>query len=178
MSEAIQRGASHPLGATPVPGGVNFSVYSEDATALELLLFGRLDDPTPARVIALGPGQHRTYHYWHAFVPNLGAGQLYAWRAHGPAAPSPRLRFDPSKALLDPYGRGVAVSTGYDRMFAAAPGNGAGVAMKSIVVDPSTYDLPSAGRHRRAGQPCPFVRRALPGPAPLGGFPDRARQLV
>jgi isoamylase len=140
MSEAIQHGASHPLGATPVLGGVNFSVYSEDATALELLLFDRVDDPTPARVIALDPGQNRTYHYWHAFVPDLGAGQLYAWRAQGPAEPSPRLRFDPSKALLDPYGRGVAVSPGYDRTVAAALGNDAGVAMKSVVVDPSTYD--------------------------------------
>jgi len=140
MSEAIRHGASHPLGATPVLGGVNFSVYSEDATALELLLFDRVDDPTPARVIALDPGRHRTYHYWHAFVPDLGAGQLYAWRAHGPAEPSPRLRFDPSKVLLDPYGRGVVVSTGYDRTAAAAPGGDAGVAMKSVVVDPSTYD--------------------------------------
>jgi isoamylase len=114
MTVAIQRGSSHPLGATPAAGGVNFSVYSKDATSLELLLFDRVDDRTPGRVIALDPGQNRTYHYWHAFVPDLGAGQLYAWRAHGPAEPPPRLRFDPGKALLDPYGRGVAVPTGYE----------------------------------------------------------------
>ena len=140
MTVAIQRGSSHPLGATPAAGGVNFSVYSEDATSLELLLFERVDDPTPARVIALDPGQNRTYHYWHAFVPDLGAGQLYAWRAHGPAEPPLRLRFDPGKALLDPYGRGVAVPTGYERTAAAAPGTDTDVAMKSVVVDPSTYD--------------------------------------
>jgi glycogen operon protein len=140
VTAAIQRGSPHPLGATPAPGGVNFSVYSEDATGLELLLFDRVDDPTPARVIVLDARQHRTYHYWHVLVPGLGAGQLYAWRAHGPAEPPPRLRFDPGKALLDPYGRGVAVPTGYDRSAAVAPGDGAGMAMKSVVVDPSAYD--------------------------------------
>jgi glycogen operon protein len=156
MTVAIQRGSSHPLGATPAAGGVNFSVYSEDATSLELLLFDRVDDPTPARVIALDPGQNRTYHYWHAFVPDLGAGQLYAWRAHGPAEPPPRLRFDPGKALLDPYGRGVAVPTGYERTAAAAPGTDTGVAMKSVVVDPSTYDWDGDEPLRR-----PFSRTVI-----------------
>ena len=65
MSDAIRSGTSHPLGATMRAGGVNFSVYSRDADAIELLLFDAVDDPRPARVIALDPTRHRTYHYWH-----------------------------------------------------------------------------------------------------------------
>jgi len=131
---------AHPLGATLLDGGANFSVYSRDAARLELLLFDAVDDARPARVIALDPARHRTYHYWHVFVPGLVAGQLYAYRAHGPADPPGRLRFDPGKVLLDPYGRGVAVPARYDRMAGAAPGDNAAVAMKSVVTDPHAYD--------------------------------------
>ena len=93
-------GRSFPLGATILPGGVNFSVFSRQATRVELLLF---DDPAaaqPTSVIDLDPRTHRTYHYWHSFVPGIGAGQLYAYRAWGPFDPQRGLRFDPSKALL------------------------------------------------------------------------------
>jgi glycogen operon protein len=48
---------------------------------------------------------NRTYHYWHVFVPGVRPGQLYAYRVHGPFEPASGLRFDPSKVLLDPYGR-------------------------------------------------------------------------
>jgi glycogen operon protein len=131
---------AHPLGATLLDGGANFSVYSRDAARLELLLFDAVDDARPARVIALDPARHRTYHYWHVFVPGLAAGQLYAYRAQGPADPTGRLRFDPGKVLLDPYGRGVAVPARYDRMAGAAPGDNAAVAMRSVVTDPRAYD--------------------------------------
>ena len=89
----------------------------------------------------LDPAANRTYHYWHAFVPGLKPGQLYGYRASGPFDPAAGLRFDPTKVLLDPYGRGVVVPPGYTRD-AAKPGTGdnAAVAMKSVVVDPSTYD--------------------------------------
>src|ERR1700688_1407477 len=74
-------GQSSPLGATVLPGGVNFSVYSRSATKLELLLFDQEDYARPARVIAIDPTTNRTYHYWHTFVPGLQPGQLYAYRA-------------------------------------------------------------------------------------------------
>ena len=69
--------------------------------------------------IALDPRKHRTYHYWHVFVPGIGPGQLYAYRAFGPFDPEQGLRFDPSKALLDPYGRAVVVPEAYSRCRAA-----------------------------------------------------------
>ena len=136
---AMQPGASAPLGATVGHGGVNFSVFSRTATSIELLLFGAVDDARPV-VIALDPVRNRTYHYWHAFVPGLEAGQVYAYRAAGPHEPHDGLRFDAEKVLLDPYGRGVVVPGRYDREEAKRPGPNAAGAMKSVVVDPSAYD--------------------------------------
>jgi glycogen operon protein len=93
-ARAVERGASAPLGATVWPGGVNFSVFSKRATLIELLLFDDERAPRPAEVIPLERRRHRTYHYWHAFVPDLEPGQIYAYRAHGPFAPERGLRFD------------------------------------------------------------------------------------
>src|SRR5262245_46115801 len=106
-------GRSVPLGASVDPGGVNFSVYSRSASAVDLLLFDRDDDGAPSRVIAIDPVENRTYHYWHTFVPGLRQGQLYGYRVHGPYDPASGLWFDPDKVLLDPYSRGVAVPAGY-----------------------------------------------------------------
>jgi isoamylase len=135
-----QPGKSFPLGATLQAGGVNFSVYSKSSTAMELLLFEGVDDPSPSRIIPFDPGPNRTFHYWHLFVRGLGAGQLYGYRAHGPFEPTQGHRFDPEKVLLDPYGRAVAMPTGYSRDAAARPGDNTATAMKSVVVDPVAYD--------------------------------------
>jgi len=136
----VGRGASSPLGATVLPGGVNFSVYSKDATLVELLLFDHEDAGKPARIVALDPRQHRTYHYWHVFVPDLGPGQVYGFRAHGPFEPQRGLRFDAGKVLLDPYGLAVAVPPAYSREAAGRPGDNTRLAMKSVVADPGRYD--------------------------------------
>jgi glycogen operon protein len=121
------------VGATLTPEGVNFSVFSKSATRIELLLFDQVGARAPARVIPLDPNRHRTYHYWHVFVPGLRAGQIYGYRAHGPFAPERGLRFDGEKLLLDPYGLAVAVPDGYDRQAARRPGDNAATAMKSVV---------------------------------------------
>ena len=133
-------GRSSPLGATVVPGGVNFSIFSRNASGVELVYFDREDDAQPAQVIPLDPAKNRTYHYWHVFVPGVKPGQLYAYRAHGPFDPASGMRFDPVKVLLDPYGRGVAVPRNYSREDARRPGDNAATAMKSVVVDPQSYD--------------------------------------
>jgi isoamylase len=134
------RGSSAPLGATVGTGGVNFSLYSRDATGIELLLFDRTDESKPAHVITLDPVANRTYHYWHVFVPGIQSGQMYAFRAYGPFDPSRGMRFDSDKVLLDPYGRGVVVPEQYSRIAARQEGDNAATAMKSVVVDPSAYD--------------------------------------
>ena len=137
---SVGRGSSAPLGATVRAGGVNFSVFSRDATLIELLLFSEADAPQPSRVIALTPAEHRTQHYWHVFVPGVMPGQIYTFRAHGPFAPQQGLRFDREKVLLDPYGRAVAVPTRYERSAAQRPGDNAAFAMKSVVARPDGYD--------------------------------------
>ncbi|HEY6341128.1 MAG TPA: hypothetical protein VIY49_06515 [Bryobacteraceae bacterium] len=98
---------SHPLGATLVPGGANFSIFSRSASSIDLLLFDRVDDPRPSRTIPIDQPANRTYYYWHVFVLEIQPGQIYAFRAYGPWDPSNGLRFDSSKVLLDPYGRAV-----------------------------------------------------------------------
>ena len=91
-------------------------------------------------MIRLDARTHRTYHYWHAFVPGLRPGQVYAYRAIGAFDPGRGLRFDPAKLLLDPYGRAVVVPDCYDRDAASRPGDNTAVAMRSVVVDPDAYD--------------------------------------
>jgi glycogen operon protein len=119
-------GRSFPLGATLTPGGVNFSVFSKSAEAVELCLFDAPEGRAPSSVIRLDPRRHRSFHYWHVFVPGLKAGQLYGWRtSNGP------------QLLLDPYGRATAVPTSYDRR---ATGDNARTAMKSVAADIRGYD--------------------------------------
>src|SRR5208283_2467679 len=100
-----EKGLSYPLGATVAPNGVNFSVFSKNATGMELLLFDGVDDSKPSAVIKFDPKKNKTYDYWHLFVDDLKASQLYAYRADGPFEPEQGHRFDPDKLLLDPYGR-------------------------------------------------------------------------
>ena len=137
-------GQSYPLGASLGPGGVNFSVYSRNATGLDLLLFDAVDDLAPSRVVSLDPRGDRTADYWHVFVPGLRPGQLYAFRATGPWAPEAGQRFDASAVLLDPHGRAVAVPAAYRRRASGPPGSGATddplPAMKSAVADLAAYD--------------------------------------
>jgi glycogen operon protein len=140
FSESFAKGSAAPLGATLSLEGVNFSVYSRDATRVELLLFDHADDVRPARIIPIDPATERTYHYWHVFVPGLKPGQIYGYRVAGPFDPGRGLRFDAAKVLLDPYGRGVMVPARYSRDAASRDGDTAATAMKSVVVDPSAYD--------------------------------------
>ena len=135
-----QTGRSFPLGATVFAEGVNFSVFSRQAGRVELLLFDDAAAAHPTRVIELDARRHRTYHYWHTFVPGIRPGQIYAYRASGPFLPEHGLRFDPDKVLLDPYGRAVVVPDAYSRHVASQRGENSATAMKSVVVDPDQYD--------------------------------------
>jgi isoamylase len=136
----VEHGQSYPLGATVRPDGVNFSVFSRGASAVELLLFGREDDARPTHAIPIDPATNRTYHYWHVFVSGVRPGQIYGYRAHGPWDPANGILFDPTKVLLDPYGRGVVVPKNYDRSAIRPNAENMAAAMKSIVVDPQAYD--------------------------------------
>lgn len=133
-------GRSAPLGATVFPDGVNFSLFSRKASSVELLFFDCEDVAAPSRVMRLDSVTNRTYHYWHVFVPSVEPGQIYGYRVHGPYDPTNGLRFDSSKILLDPYGRGVVVPKNYDRDASSRDGDNVATSMKSVVVDPHSYD--------------------------------------
>ena len=132
-------GQSYPLGATIFPDGVNFSVFSRGASAVELLLFDGECDPQP-QVIPIDPAANRTYHYWHVFVPGVRLGQIYGYRVHGRMDPENGMRFDSTKVLLDPYGRSVIVPKNYSRDALPAKADSTAAAMKSVVVDTHSYD--------------------------------------
>jgi len=134
------RGNSFPLGAEVRDNGVNFSVFSKNAEAVELLLFEDAGDPISVRTIPLNPRENRTYHYWHVFVPDIGPGQVYGYRVNGPNDPDRGMRFDPGKVLLDPYSKAVVVPEKYNRTLANRSGDNCGAAMKSVVADPGSYD--------------------------------------
>jgi isoamylase len=139
-ASGIASGSAAPLGATITATGTNFSVFSKHANGIELLLFDRIDDRRPGRVIPIDSVTNRQYHYWHTFVAGVRAGQIYGYRALGPFDPANGQRFDPEKVLLDPYGRGVVVPQGFSRDAASEKGDNTATAMKSVVVDPAGYD--------------------------------------
>ncbi len=97
-----------PLGATVADDGVNFSIFSQHATAVTLVLFTD-EGSEPVAQLPLDANRNRTGHIWHIHVRGVDSGFLYAYRADGPFDPEGTgHRFQPEKLLLDPYGRAVA----------------------------------------------------------------------
>src|ERR1700751_5927571 len=93
-------GYPYPLGATWMGNGVNFAIFSEGATGVDLCLFENLDAPSENIRI---PIHAQTNQVWHMFLPDARPGQLYGFRVAGPYDPLRGLRFNASKLLLDPY---------------------------------------------------------------------------
>jgi isoamylase len=119
MSSRIWPGKAFPLGAVHDGEGVNFALFSEGATQVELCLFDAEGDARERERIEL---PERTANVFHGYVPGLKPGQLYGYRVHGPYEPRHGLRFNPAKLLLDPYAYAVANEPnwrapmwGYDR---------------------------------------------------------------
>lgn len=100
-SHSILSGRPYPLGATFDGRGVNFAVFSENATKIELCLF----DADGLREIGKIALPERTGSVWHGYLPELPSGALYGYRAHGPFDPDHGHRFNPNKLLADPYAR-------------------------------------------------------------------------
>ena len=99
-----QESTPMPLGARWDGSGVNFALYSQNATAVSLCLFADVADEAPARTIPL---TERDGPVWHVYVPGARPGQLYGYRVDGPFAPMEGHRFNPNKVLLDPYARAI-----------------------------------------------------------------------
>jgi glycogen operon protein len=95
-------GKPYPLGATGDGAGVNFALFSEHASAVELCLFAGADGN---REVARIPLAERTDRVWHVYLPGVRPTQRYGYRVHGPYDPGRGFRFNPAKLLLDPYGK-------------------------------------------------------------------------
>jgi glycogen operon protein len=78
IDQGVAEGEPFPLGAACTADGVNFSVYSKNGIAVELLLFDHVDDAHPSYLIPLDRSTHQTYYYWHVFVPGLKPGRSTA----------------------------------------------------------------------------------------------------
>ena len=107
MSVKTTMGHPLPLGSTVSAEGINFAVYSQNATAVFLDLFDSSDATQPAERIKLDPKLNKTGDIWHIFVEGLKADQLYGWRMDGPYRPLEGHRFNLNKLLLDPYAKAI-----------------------------------------------------------------------
>jgi isoamylase len=107
----IWRGLPYPLGATWDGAGVNFALFSEHATKVELCLFDSPDATKESECFELAD---RTYQVWHGYFPDLRPGQLYGYRVHGPYEPQNGHRFNHHKLLLDPYAKAIGRDMKWD----------------------------------------------------------------
>jgi glycogen operon protein len=137
-------GRPFPLGATWDGEGTNFSLFSESAEHVELCLFDDADNETSL------PLTERTAFNWHGYVPEVGPGQRYAYRVHGPWAPESGHRFNAHKLLIDPYGKAIEgpvdwgaaivlpyVPGGADADLEADDEDDAAAIPKCVVIDPA-----------------------------------------
>jgi len=140
----IRPGRPYPLGATWDGEGVNFALFSENATAVELCLFDRHDQEKETHTIRI---EERTNQVWHVFLPEARPGQLYGYRVHGPYDPQAGHRFNRNKLLIDPYAKALHGDLRWsDAMFSYTIGdpegdlsfderNNAALVPKSVVVE-------------------------------------------
>ncbi|MBA4057632.1 MAG: glycogen debranching enzyme GlgX, partial [Marivirga sp.] len=104
-------GHPYPLGATYDKGGVNFALFAENATKVELCLFKSKTDIKEYRRIKL---KERTHQVWHTYLPDIKPGQLYGYRVYGPYEPCHGHRYNPNKLLMDPYAKAIAGTIEWD----------------------------------------------------------------
>ena len=108
MTAPIWPGKAYPQGATFDGGGTNFALFAENAERVELCLFDDLGFETRMRL------PEATTFVHHGYAPNIGPGQRYGFRVHGPWAPQDGLFYNPAKLLLDPYAKAIEGSIRWD----------------------------------------------------------------
>ncbi|MEP7051863.1 MAG: glycogen-debranching protein [Pseudomonadota bacterium] len=140
MPYSTSPGHPQPLGATVNDQGVNFSLFSQNATGVELLLFDSAHAAEPSQVI---PVLQRTLFYWHVQVNGLRPNVPYAFRVDGPGTDADRRRFghrfNRNKVLIDPYAKGNLTNLWVEELATDASDNVA-TSMRSVVIDTRDYD--------------------------------------
>jgi isoamylase len=135
----LSQGRAHPLGSTVSKTGVNFSIFSQDATEVQLLLFEKPDDLDPVQIINLDPIENRTFHFWHIFVEGAIEGLGYAYRIGGPYNPTEGHRYCKNKVIIDPYSKSIS-GKHWNRVKACGFEDNLHFSMRSIVVDQRNFD--------------------------------------
>jgi len=145
MNLIIYPGSPYPLGATWDGEGVNFALFAQHATAVELCLYNSTTDKKAATRLQV---RERSHYIWHIYIPGLKPGQLYGYRVHGPYEPSRGCRFNHHKLLIDPYAKAIAGKIewhdslfGYevghpDEDLSFSTSNSAPYVPKSVVINP------------------------------------------
>ncbi len=114
-------GKPYPLGATWDGQGVNFALFSQHATGVELCLFDSADDENERERILM---PEQTDNVWHAYLPEARPGQIYGYRVYGPYDPEAGHRFTPAKLLVDPYAKAITGELRYhDAVYGYTIGN-------------------------------------------------------
>jgi glycogen operon protein len=146
MKTETYPGKPYPLGATWDGEGVNFALFADNATGVELCLFRHEQDEKETQKIAI---KERTHQVWHIYIPGAKPGQLYGYRVSGHYEPENGHRFNPNKLLIDPYAKAIAGRIEWhDALFAYEIGNenqdlsyseldSAPFIPKSVVTDPN-----------------------------------------
>ena len=145
MARIVLPGRPYPLGATWDGTGVNFAVYSENATRVELCLYDNRSKAETERIVVA----ETTAFVHHCYVPGLQPGQLYGYRVDGPWDPAHGFRFNPAKLLVDPYSQAISGTIDWNQPIFPYEFNGNGDAdlarddrdsgsgmCKSVVVNP------------------------------------------
>src|SRR5690606_1036167 len=105
MNTITYPGSPYPLGATWNGEGVNFALYADNATKVELCLFTSDAGYGENMTVEI---EERSHQVWHVFVPGIKPGQLYGYRVHGPYEPHNGHRYNHNKLLIDPYAKAIA----------------------------------------------------------------------
>ncbi|MCL1837427.1 MAG: glycogen debranching protein GlgX [Treponema sp.] len=139
---SISVGKAIPLGATVRDDGVNFAIFSRHATAISLILFESHESNSPYVEIPMDQGGCKTGDVWHCLVKGLGPGACYLYRVNGPYQPDKGLRFNPHKALIDPYAKALTSLEKWDlnRCVGFDPASTSGDL--SFSVEENLFDIP------------------------------------
>jgi isoamylase len=132
-------GQPHPPGAVVTETGINFSIFSENATGVELLLFESHDTPEPFQTIRLDPFVNKTFHFWHVHVNGLRPCAHYAYRVEGSDDLDFGHRFNRNKVLIDPYACGNTNAL-WRRADACGREDNVATSMRSLAIDVGAYD--------------------------------------
>jgi glycogen operon protein len=132
-------GSAHPLGVKARHDGVNFSMFSEGATEVVLLLFDSETAVEPMQTVRLDPFENKTFHFWHIFVHDCHTGVYYAFRVDGPYDAPAGNRFNANKVLINPYAEEISRAL-WNRSDAVDPYDNVATSMRCAIVDPAAYD--------------------------------------